>query len=655
MAAFSVVSSAKSRFPRLWGHSISRNLTVSLVSLVACLGGFFSVGMYVWQDRAMHIDMEQKAEETVSRIAEILSVPMWNMDERSIRAMGDVYIQSAHLESLYITESDGFVLYDFNRGQDAAPEIRRSQVVHYGDRVVGRVDAAFSLRGYEERLGQLAGGLLAIMMVVLLVLVTATGMLLRVLLRRPLRAFDAAMDHLARGEFCSENDPIVHPAELADIATRFMFMAEQMQARESALQKMNAELREAEGKYRSIFENAVEGMYQTAPDGRILNANPAMAKMLGYESVEACVRHVGNARALYVNPAQRDDFLRLLRERGEVTQYFISFRRGDGATMWASNNAKAIYGPDGEFLHIDGMVENVTERKRAEDEVIALTRNLERLVAERTNELSVKAQELEAANCRLRALDTMKTGFLSCVSHELRTPLTSIMGFAKITLRDFKRHILPQLTPSADARRCQQIQGNMGIIASEGERLTRLINDVLDLNKIESGRMEWRDMVFDPAVVIYDAVLAVSGQFAEKNDVILRTEIMERLPPVFMDKDKLEQVMINLLHNAAKFTSHGSVTVTARASSPETVRVEVADTGDGIEPENLETVFEMFHQSEGDTLLDQPKGTGLGLAICRQIISHYGGAIWAQSQPGQGATFIFTLPAAEGRGPVCRA
>ncbi|MGE4297991.1 MAG: ATP-binding protein [Desulfovibrionaceae bacterium] len=622
--------------------------------LVACLGGIFSAGVYVWQARIMRADMVDKAEETAQRIADILSVPMWNVDERSIRALGDVYIQNEHLAYLRITETDGLVMYDFNRGTDPDPAIRRSQGVRHGDGVIGKVDLAFSMRGHQNQLWQIAAVLVGSMLGVLVMLTTVTGMLLRVLLRRPLQVFRAGMDSVARGDFNGEGDLAMGYAELSDIAQRFMEMAAQVKAREQSLHEMNANLRAAEEKYRSIFENAVEGMYQTTPDGRILGANPTMARVLGYDSVESCMRQIDNARKLFVNPEQRDEYVRLLREHGEVSQYIIPMRRRDGGIMWASCNARAIFGPDGEFLHIDGMLENVTERKKAEDEVVQLTRNLERLVEERTSELSAKARELEEANRQLRALDALKSGFLSCVSHELRTPLTSIMGFAKIALRDFRRHMLPVLQDKGDARRYGQMQKNLGIIAYEGERLTRLINDVLDLNKIESGRMEWRDALIDPAAVIYDAVLAVSAQFTEKGSVELRTEILEKLPPVFMDRDKLEQVMINLLHNAAKFTTHGKVVVRATCASPEVLRVEVQDTGEGIASGMIENIFEMFHQSMGDTLSGQPKGTGLGLAICRQIISHYGGSIWAESILGSGSTFVFTLPVAEGRSLRCR-
>ena len=299
------------------------------------------------------------------------------------------------------------------------------------------------------------------------------------------------------------------------------------------------------------------------------------------------------------------------------------------------------------------IISNALERKRAAEELTGLNRRLEKLVDVRTRDLFIKAQELEVANKRLRELDEMKSAFLSSVSHELRTPLTSVLGFAKLILKEFTNSFLP--TARGDKKleaKAERIRSNLDIIAHEGERLTRLINDVLDLSKIESGRMEWRDGDIEFGLVVQDAARAVSGHFALKPGVRLLVDVAKDLPRVRIDPDRLTQVIINLLNNSIKFTHHGVVAL--RVSSPIAARVEVRveDTGQGIPASDIERIFEKFHQvTHEDTLRDKPHGSGLGLAICRQIVEHYGGRIYASSEQGKGSVFTFDLPALQPASP----
>jgi len=270
---------------------------------------------------------------------------------------------------------------------------------------------------------------------------------------------------------------------------------------------------------------------------------------------------------------------------------------------------------------------------------------LEDKVKERTKELLQKTKELEEANERLKELDRTKSAFLSSVSHELRTPLTSILGFAKLIYKDFTKFFAPLAGDDKKLKKkANRISDNLSIIVREGERLTRLINDVLDLAKIESGRIEWNDSLFNLKEVLEDAAKSVSGQFSEKPGVELKVDLPEKLPDIYADRDRLQQVFINLLNNAAKFTDKGHVRLWA-VSKNGTVLVGVEDTGCGIPKEDLGKVFDKFHQViHGDTLKDKPKGTGLGLAICKQIVEHYNGKIWVESELGKGSTFFVELP-----------
>ncbi len=275
-----------------------------------------------------------------------------------------------------------------------------------------------------------------------------------------------------------------------------------------------------------------------------------------------------------------------------------------------------------EPLGIDKVMNILDETSQA----LAYSRQLE----QKSRELEVATAELRSANQRLQELDRLKDDFVSTVTHELRTPLTSIRAFSEIL------HDNPALEPA-------QREKFLSIITRESERLTRLINQVLDLAKIESGNAEWHTEQFSLRELIEDAMSSTSQLFSDKA-IALDLRLPENLPPVVADRDRLLQVMLNLLSNAAKFCrdESGRVTVSG-ALAADGLRVDVADNGIGISPDDQRVIFEKFRQV-GDTLTQKPQGTGLGLPICRQIIHHFGGRLWVRSTPGDGATFSFLLP-----------
>ncbi len=274
-------------------------------------------------------------------------------------------------------------------------------------------------------------------------------------------------------------------------------------------------------------------------------------------------------------------------------------------------------------------IEEVRSMLDEASQVIAYSHELQ----QKSRELIAATDELRAANERLQELDRLKDDFISTVTHELRTPLTSIRAFSEI-LHD---------NPELDGAERQKF---LTIIIQESERLTRLINQVLDLAKLESGRAEWHVSELDLKAVVADSIAATGQLFRAKN-VGLEARLSERVPQVTADRDRLVQVLINLLSNAAKFVKpdEGRVTVDLSATA-DTVRVGVTDNGPGISAENQAIIFEKFRQA-GNTMTEKPQGTGLGLPISRQIIEHLGGRLWVQSEPGKGASFIFELPVAK--------
>ncbi|MFN6468075.1 MAG: PAS domain S-box protein [Nostoc sp. SerVER01] len=242
-----------------------------------------------------------------------------------------------------------------------------------------------------------------------------------------------------------------------------------------------------------------------------------------------------------------------------------------------------------------------------------------------------------------KEIDKMKTDFISTVSHELRTPLTSVLGFASIIKEKLETDVFPML--ATEDRKLQKtikrVGDNLNIIVSEAERLTSLINDVLDIAKMEAGKVEWQMQPLDPTELLDWATTSTAALF-ETNGLELITEIEPGLPQVIGDRNRLLQVLINLISNAIKFTESGSITCRIKQQN-NAICISVIDTGVGIAPEDQPKVFEKFRQV-GDTLTDKPKGTGLGLPICKQIVEHHGGRIWVESEYGRGSTFSFIIP-----------
>lgn len=289
---------------------------------------------------------------------------------------------------------------------------------------------------------------------------------------------------------------------------------------------------------------------------------------------------------------------------------------------------------------------NNRERRKAEMELDELNNYQETLIQQRTEELVNRSKELETANIELKKLDVLKTAVLNTVSHDLRTPLTSVLGFCKLINRDFRKYFRP-LSENDEtlSARSKRICENLDIIDVEGARLTRLINDFLDLSKIESGGIAWNDVRLDPVELLNDIRPNLEGYFSE-TDVSLKYDLPESMPQIFIDPDRLLQVFTNLVGNAAKFTDEGTVTVSASTNGSQ-VTFTVTDTGIGISSEEIEHIFDTFYQATHTSREHSNlRGSGMGLAICKRIVEHYGGSISAESEEGQGASFSFTIPKA---------
>jgi PAS domain S-box-containing protein len=394
-----------------------------------------------------------------------------------------------------------------------------------------------------------------------------------------------------------------------------MDITEQKQA-EMALAESEERLRSAEEKYRSIFENAVTGIFQSTPDGRYQSANPAMAKILGYESAKDLIESMTDiATQLYVKPTQRQEFVSYMTANGSVSEFEAQVYRKNGSIIWISTSAVVVKDKNDQLLYYEGTVEDITQRKQAEET------------------LRKSKETAEEAN---RA----KSQFLANMSHELRTPLNAIIGYSEMLQED------------AEEMGYEDLSSDLEKIRKAGKHLLALINDILDISKIEAGKMELFLETFDVAQVIADVENTIQP-LLEKNHNTIEVQCCSNIGFMYADLTKLRQALLNLLSNAAKFTEHGTITLTVQKS--ETIKdcessensdfifFQVADTGIGMTIEQLEKVFQAFTQADASTTRKYG-GTGLGLAITRHFCQMMGGDISVNSAPGQGSIFTIRLP-----------
>ncbi len=387
------------------------------------------------------------------------------------------------------------------------------------------------------------------------------------------------------------------------------FVAEQTAA---TVQRRRAEAARAraEESYRSIFENALEGLYLSSVDGRFLRINPALARLCGYADPAAMIAATNDiGRQLYVHPGRRAEFFQLIQTRDSVTDFASEIYRADGSTFWISESVRVVRGASGTIDHFEGVAVDITQRYEA-------------------------GRILQAAKDAADTASRAKSRFLASVSHELRTPLNGILGFTQILRRD------PALG--------EKQRDGVRVIHESADHLLALINDLLDLSKIEAGRLEMHPADFDLPAFALGAARVFAPRAREKN-LHLETELAPDLPHfVHGDEQRLRQIVFNLLANAVKFTASGGVVFSVQAAPVEEsstavtqLRFSVSDTGPGIAADQLARIFEPFTQV-GD-LAHNVTGTGLGLAISRSLVEHFGGKLHVESRLGWGSRFWFDL------------
>lgn len=367
-------------------------------------------------------------------------------------------------------------------------------------------------------------------------------------------------------------------------------------------------LKQAEEKFRSIFENASVGIYRSTADeaGRLLTVNPAFAQIMGYASAEKVIGNTEDIKTqFYVDANERERLRQQLKEFGAVSGFETKLRRKDGAIIDVSMNVRVIKNENDQTSFYEGIIEDITEKKQA-------------------SQFRIAKEAAEAAA-------QTKSEFLANMSHEIRTPMNAITGLTYLALKT-------DLTAKQ--------RDYLRKIETSSKSLLHIIDDILDFSKIEAGKLSMEKVNFDLTVALNNLATMVGVKVRNKENLKALFITDPRAPQQLVgDPTRLHQVLVNLCDNALKFTEKGAVTLTVEMTEKTdkrvTLRFAVEDTGIGMNQAQIDRLFQAFAQADTSTTRKYG-GTGLGLVICRVLVDLMGGDIWVESELGKGSTFTFT-------------
>ena len=477
--------------------------------------------------------------------------------------------------------------------------------------VVGVLLTAFSRESIQKKITTNIEQMILISSLLTLVFILLLWFLIRQVVIRPTQAISGAMLILRnQGDLetipgFDRNDEIGHMARSLDVFRKTMADSYgKIESQNTELRNLIQALEAAEEKYRTIFENAAEGIFQISPTGRFINANPAMAEILGYVSPAELMAEVADAAAqCYVRQRDFREMIARAVEKGIARDVEVRVRKKNGDRIWASQTTRLIRDNDDRILLYEGSLADISERKEKE-------------LAEREKE-------------RAQASTKAKSEFLANMSHEIRTPMNAIIGLARLCLGT-------DLSPKQ--------RDYVAKVHQSAQLLLGIINDILDFSKIEAGRLELESVPFQLDDVLGNLSNMISMKAQEKGLELLFDVAPETPFELIGDPLRFGQILLNLAGNSVKFTESGEVVVRIepRCLDLETVELEVIvkDTGTGMTPEQQARLFQSFSQADSSTTR-KFGGTGLGLAISKYLVEQMGGEIRVASEIGKGSRFFF--------------
>lgn len=600
------VSSDTPEFPAGHVPSISKKLTFSLVASIA-LVAFFGLAMtyflLTWKGEK---ELSRLGDEQLSFLTGSVKVPLWNFDQDSIAVIARTFAQNAVVEHVSVQDGQGRVLVKFERERGQLGHIDKKGDIYYEGVLIGSVDLRLTkslyLKALREMLLWSGMGVFSL----LLFLILLTRLLIKGYLRRPLQGLSAIAQSYGTGEYETTGGrmPYEEFQEFERVLGRM--------GQEIKLQVM--QIRDAEKRYRHIFENAMEGIFQSSGDGgRLLSINPALARMLAYDSPEEMMSQE-NSRAMdfYADSRRREDLLNRLRKDGYANDFEVQLVRRDKQIIWVSFDARAVFDQNGELQLVEGFIRDITQRKQVEAEKKQLESQLRH------------SQKMEA-------IGTLSGG----VAHEFNNMLGIILGNVELALDD-----IPKDNPASDF---------LSEIRKASLRGTEIVQQLLRFSRQKDQPLKALDL--GPLIKEALGFLRVSIPTVIEFEV----KMPEQCWPIVGDPTQIHQVMINLCTNSAHAMEGegGTLTVSLENIAFETsevffdqelppgryVALKISDTGCGIDPGCLDRIFEPFFSTK-----DVGQGTGMGMAVVHGIMKGHHGGVRVSSQEGVGTTVECCFP-----------
>jgi len=394
-------------------------------------------------------------------------------------------------------------------------------------------------------------------------------------------------------------------------------------------------LKESETKFKTIVENIRDVLFQLSPLGIIQYVSPRVQEVYGYKPEDLIGKHFKKTTPIS-ELAKVLGALKSVLSGKVINNLEINQLDSKGKIISMEINAAPVR-RQGKIIAVQGIMRDITERKQMESELQERNEQLDvqnEELQSQTEELMTQQQELIEKTGEVERANQLKSEFLANMSHELRTPLNVIIGFSELMMDRVPGKI------NEEQRQC------LSDISDSSHRLLKLVNEVLDLSRVESGKMEFKLENVALTEVVESLTRTMLPMLTPRKQS-LNIEIEEGLPEVHVDEGRLEQVLLNLVTNSSKFTPDGGKLKIEAVRNGDWCQVSVIDNGIGIKEEDQERIFEPFCWLD-NPLTKEKSGTGLGLALVETIVEKYGGRIWVESEYGKGSQFTFTLPLATG-------
>jgi PAS domain S-box-containing protein len=595
--------------------SLYRELMMALIVLISSVSVMFSVLNYFYtRHEAVSLYQSKLSDEYSDYLRQSLEWPLWTLDDELILKIGDAFTSNAEVSMLIIRDDENRTIYNHS-GKLEHNQLKRIVTINHNGHHIGSVEVGISLEAFEKRERRLLFTSIVGTLLLIAVIVFATRMLLRRLLGKPFDELVRVIGNVADGHY-NKLELAVAFEEFVPILSNFNAMSEAVNSRESSL-------RSSEERLKLATSAGGVGIWDWNVTSNELTWDDSMYSLYGIGKDDFSGAYDAWIRTLHPDDRQfaEEEIQAALKNERE---YAPEFRivHPDGKIRNIKASSKTFFNSQGNALRMIGTNFDITEIKQAEDELRRYKDHLEEEIELRTADLVLARNAAEAAN-------QAKSAFLANMSHELRTPLNAILGFSNMMRKD------PLLQESQ--------RQNLDIINRSGEHLLTLINDVLEMSKIEAGRVQLENAPFDLGGMVRDVADMMQIRAQEKGLRLLIDQSSQFPRYIVGDEARLRQVLINLIGNAVKFTQQGGVTLRlgTKHNKISHLQIEVEDSGPGIGLEDQKRIFEPFVQlgEQADS-----KGTGLGLTITRQFVQMMGGNITLESTIGKGSLFRVDLP-----------